>query len=311
MSLSRIAIVSSVFVASLVVFPGCKAVDTSEGDSLGTSEDLLVTDSEGEDEQEQSEESAEDSTTGASTEAEVDQGPDPSGAADLDAQMAKVRENPGRFFTPAGCITTTIEKTATSRIATHVFQGCVGPQGQRKYTGTVKATWTSPGIGKLQVVREAKAFVIERIADGVVLTVDRTATVSFAKTGAVYTKTRNVQMTGTTSTGKNVARTANWNISYDSASRCVTRDGSSTSTHEGRELTRTVTGLKRCGIGALGCPEAGVLSVNRKKGVGDAEKEITLTLEFTGGRGYTVSGSGNAGRKVSRIMNWCRVPAAK
>jgi hypothetical protein len=309
MSLSRIAIVSSVLVAALVAFPGCKKLDTSDGESLGTSEDLLVTDSEGDDEQEQSEESAEDSTTGASTEAEAEQGPEPSASADLDAQMVKVRENPGRFFTPAGCITTTIEKTATARIATHVFQGCLGPEGKRKYTGTVVATWTAPGAGKLQVVREAKGFKIERIDDGVVLTVDRTVTVSFAKAGTVYSKVRSVQMTGTTSTGKNVSRTASWNVSFDSSTRCLTRDGSSTATHEGRELTRTVTGYKRCGIGTLGCPQSGVLTINRKKGVGDAEKDLTLTVEFTGGRGYAVTGS--AGRKVSRNMNWCRIAAEK
>lgn len=308
MSLSRIAIISSVLVTALVAFPGCKKLDTSDGDSLGTSEDLLVTDSEGDDEQEQSEESAEESTTGASNEVEADQGPDPA-ASDLDAQMVKVRDNPGKFFTPAGCITTTIEKTATSRIATHVFNACVGPEGKRKYTGTVVATWTAPAAGKLQVVREAKGFKIERIDDGVVLTVDRNVTVSFTKSGTVYSKVRSVQMTGTTSNGKNISRTANWNMTYDASTRCVTRDGSSVATHEGRELTRTVTGYKRCGIGQLGCPQSGVLTINRKKGVGDAATDLTLRVEFTGGRGYTVTGTN--GKKANRNMNWCRITAEK
>ena len=52
-----------------------------------------------------------------------------------------------------------------------------------------------------------------------------------------------------------------------------------------------------------------MLTINRKKGVGDAEKDLTLTVEFTGGRGYTVTGA--AGRKVSRNMNWCRIAAEK
>jgi hypothetical protein len=309
MSLSRIAIVSSVLLTALVAFPGCKKLETSDGDSLGTSEDLLVTDSEADDEQEQSEEVTDDATSGASTEAEAEQGVDPAASADLDAQMTKVKDNPGRFFQPAGCITTTIEKTATARIATHVFNGCTGPQGKRKYTGTVKATWTSPGAGQLQVVREAKGFQIERIDDGVVLTVDRTVTVAFKKTGSVYTKARNVQMSGTTSNGKNVTRTASWNVSFDAQTRCITRDGSSTATHEGRELTRTVTGYKRCGVGFLGCPESGTLTVNRKKGVGDAAQDLTVTLEFTGAGGYTVTGAN--GRTVNRTMRWCRVAAAK
>ena len=307
MSLSRIAIVASVLATALVAFPACKVADTSEGDLLGTSEDLLISDSEGDDEEEQSEEGSDDSTTGASTESEADQGPDPS--TDLDTQMLKIRENPGKLFTPAGCITTTIEKTATSRIATHVFNGCVGPGGKRKYTGTVVATWTSPGANQLQVVRQASGFKIERLADGVVLTVDRTATVNFAKNGSLYTKTRNVTMSGTNSNGKNVSRVANWNLTYDPSTRCLTRDGSATATHEGRELTRTVSGYKRCGIGVLGCPQSGTLTVSRKKGVGDAEKDITITVEFTGGRSYTVTGSG--GKKVNRTMNFCRVAAEK
>jgi len=309
MSLSRVALVASVLVSALVVFPGCRKLDTSDGESIGTSEDLLVADSEGDDDQEQTEETLEEVTTGASNEAEAEQGVDPSVGADLDAQMVKIRTNPGRFFTPAGCIETTIEKTATSRIATHVLTGCVGPQGKRKYTGTVKATWTAPSAGQLQVVREANGLQIERIDDGVVLTVNRTATVVFQKSGTVFTKTRNVTMSGTTSNGKNVTRTASWNLAYDTSTRCLTRDGSSTSTHEGRELTRTLTGYKRCGIGWYGCPQSGTLTVNRKKGVGDAEKDLTITIEFTGGRSYTVTGG--SGRQAKRAMNLCREAAEK
>lgn len=309
MSLSRVAIVASVFAAALVVFPGCRKLDSSEGESIGTSEDLLIADSEGDDDQEQTEETLEEVTTGASTEAEVEQGLDPAVGSDLDAQMVKIKTNPGRFFTPAGCITTTITKTETSRIATHVLAGCVGPQGKRKYTGTVTATWTAPAPGQLAVVREARGLQIERIDDGVVLTVDRTANVTFQKSGTVFSKTRNVTMTGTTSNGKNVTRTANWNLAYDTSTRCLTRDGSSTSTHEGRELTRTVAGYKRCGVGWFGCPQSGTLTVNRKKGVGDAEKDLAISIEFTGDRGYTVTG-GN-GRQAKRVMSFCRAAAEK
>jgi hypothetical protein len=106
-----------------------------------------------------------------------------------------------------------------------------------------------------------------------------------------------------------VSRTANWTVAYDAAAKCVTRDGSSVVTHEGRELTRTVSGYKRCGIGALGCPQSGTLTITRTKGQGDAERDITLTVEFTGGRGYTVTRPN--GVKKNRQMLWCRAVGDK
>jgi hypothetical protein len=310
MSLSRIALLSSVFVVSLAVFPGCKKDETSSGESFGTSEDLLVADSEEDDETEQADDAAEDATDGTASDADADQGPDPAEASgNLDAHLTKVRDNPGKNFTPAGCITTTVELGGGARVATHVFNGCTGPGGKNKFTGTLKATWTSPAAGKLQVVREAKGFKIERIDDGVVRTVDRTVTVTFSKTGSTFTKTRKVQMTGSSSTGKSVSRVAEWNVSYDAGTKCVTRDGSGTVTHEGREFTRSVTGYKRCGVGTLGCPQSGTLTISRKKGQGEAEKDISLTVEFTGGRGYTVTRPN--GVKKSRQMLWCRAVGEK
>ena len=47
-------------------------------------------------------------------------------------QMDKIRTNPGLWFKPAGCITTTI----TGNSASSVFNDCTGPLGLHHYTGT-------------------------------------------------------------------------------------------------------------------------------------------------------------------------------
>lgn len=302
----RSTLLTALALAPLAAFAttGCAATTTSTGDSLGSSQDLLVADSESDDEDQQSEDAADDALSGASADADLEEGPNPS-TDTPDAIAEKVRTNPGKFFQPAGCITTTVDNSSGSRVATHVFNACIGPQGKHRFTGTVVATWSKPGDGKLQVVREAKGFQIERIADGVIRTVDRTVTVVFQKNGDVYSKNRVVKMSGTSSTGKSFSRDANWNISFDASTKCVTRSGTATTIFEGRELTRTLDNVKRCGGGPLGCPDSGSITIERKKGQGDAATDITLVIEFNGGRDITVTGA--AGLKKKRSMNWCRM----
>lgn len=302
----RIALFTTLALSSLVAVAGCASTTTSTGDSLGSSQDLLVSDSESDDEDAQSEDAADDALGGAADDADLEAGPNPSSDTP-DAIVEKVRTNPGKFFQPAGCITTTVDKSNEQKVATHVFNGCTGPQGKHKFTGTVVATWSKPADGKIQVVREAKGFQIERIADGVIRTVDRTVTVVFEKNGDVYSKNRVVKMSGTSSTGKSFSRDANWNVSFDPSTKCVTRSGSATTVFEGRELTRTLDSVKRCGVGPLGCPDSGSITIQRKKGQGDAATDITLVITFNGGRDITVSG--DAGLKKTRRMNWCRAKA--
>lgn len=304
----RTALLTALALAPLsaLAVTGCAATSTSSGETLGASQDLLVSDSESDDEDQQSEDAADDAMSGAAAEADLEEGPNP--ATDSpDAIAEKVRTNPGRFFQPAGCITTTVDNGSGTRVATHVLNGCIGPQGKHKFTGTIVATWSKPSEGKLQVVREAKGFQIERISDGVTRTVDRTVTVVFEKNGDVYSKNRVVKMSGTSSTGKSFSRDANWNVSFDASTKCVTRSGTATTVFEGRELTRTLDDVKRCGVGPLGCPDSGSITIERKKGQGGNASDVTLTITFNGGRDITVSGA--AGLKKKRTMNWCRVKA--
>ena len=306
MSLRNTLLTALALAPLAIAAPGCAAASTESGESLGTSQDLLVSDSESDDDDGQSEDAADDALSGAVAEADLEEGPNP--ATDTpDAIAERIRTNPGRFFQPAGCITTTVDNSSGTRVATHVLDGCTGPQGRHEFTGTIVATWSKPGDGKLQVVRESKGLQIKRLSDGVVRTVDRTVTVTFEKTGQVYSKNRVVRMSGTSSTGKSFAREANWDVSFDASTKCVTRSGTAKTTFESRELTRTLDSVKRCGVGPLGCPDSGTITIQRKKGQGDAATDISLTIEFNGGRDITVSGS--AGLRKKLRMNLCRTKA--
>lgn len=303
----RIALLASLSLATGALFvTGCASNASSSGDSLGTSADLLVSDSETDEEDAQSEDATDDALGGADGEADLEQGPDPQ-ALSPDAVLEKVRKNPGKFFSPAGCMTTTVDTSSGAKVATHVLNACIGPQGKHKFTGTIVATWSKPGEGQLQVVREAKGLRIERISDGVIRTVDRTVTVTFERSAGLFNKHRVVKASGSSSTGKSFSRDADWTVSFDPSTKCVTRSGAATTVFEGRQLTRTLENVKRCGIGPLGCPESGKITVQRQKGQGEAAQDITLVIEFSGNGSYTVTGPN--GENKNRKALFCRAKA--
>jgi hypothetical protein len=183
-----------------------------------------------------------------------------------------LKTNPGKFFKPAGCITTTVEGLT----ATHVFDNCTGPYGLATFNGTITSTWTkSPG--KLQVVHSATDFKINGS------TISGSATVSWSKNGTVYTKTRKASWTGKTGKGKDISRVVDYSATYDAGTKCVTRDGTATTTIGGRGLESSIQGYKRCGIGALGCPEGGKITLTAVK------SGASLTIEFQGGRDVVVT----------------------
>lgn len=49
-----------------------------------------------------------------------------------------------------------------------------------------------------------------------------------------------------------------------------------------RELSLSVAGYKRCGIGSLGCPQSGEIVLERTK----AATSASVTLDFLGGRDF-------------------------
>lgn len=191
-------------------------------------------------------------------------------AAPVDSAMTaedfaeKARLNPGVFFKPAGCIVS----TRAANVVTHVFTDCTGPYGLRSLNGTVTSTWTKLATGP-QVVHATKGFKI----DGA--TIDHTVTIQYSRAGGVITRTRKGNLTGTTAKGNAIKHSADYVVTFDTGSRCITRNGSSASSIGAREWSRSIKGYERCGIGLGGCPNSGAVTLDSPK--------RDVSLSFPGG----------------------------
>lgn len=282
MKLANVGLVSTMALLGVVAI-GCAAkAEGEEESSLGTNESLLVADNE---EAEQVEEDSEAGLDEPLSGAEQADPGSPADATDEAAFMEKVKTNPGRWFKPAGCITTTI----AGNVATHVFKDCTGPYGLASFNGTVTSTYVR-GSGSLTITHEASGFAINGA------TVSGKRVVVYSKSGTVITKKRTGSWSGTTKRGKAFSHDADFTVTWDPAAKCVTRDGSASTTVGAREFSRTIDGYKRCGIGNLGCPESGKIVLSRTKG----DQTASVTIEFLGGRQYTVTGSG--GRTAKGVL---------
>lgn len=286
MKVSNVALVSMMAVFGLVAV-GCAAKATGTGDegTLGSSESLLVEDdSEVADAEESIESGIEEPLSGADP---SDPGA-PAEAADDADLLAQVKTNPGKWFKPAGCITTTL----AGNVATHVFAGCSGPYGLVDFTGTVTSTYVR-AAGTLTITHEATGFSVNGA------TVSGKRVVAYTRSGSVITKHRTGMWSGTTKSGKAFSHEADFTSTWDSATKCVTRDGSAETSIASRELSRSISGFKRCGIGRLGCPESGTIVLERTRGANTA----SVTLQFLGGRDYTVTGPGGGTFSRKLICN--------
>jgi hypothetical protein len=288
MKLANVALVSTMVVFGLVA-AGCASKADGAGDdegTLGTLESQLVEDNnEVDDEEETMDAGVDEPLSGADLS-------DPGSPADStdDADLAmKIRTNPGKFFQPAGCLTTVL----TGNVAKHTFVNCTGPAGLVNFNGTITSTYVR-AIGSLTITHEATGFTVNGAS------ISGKRVVVYTRSGTVITKHRTGAWSGTTKKGKTFSHDADFTATWNSATKCVTRDGSAQTKVADREFSRTITGFKRCGIGSFGCPQSGTIVLQRTKG----ESTASLTIEFTGGRGVTITSSG--GRSVTRQL-LCRV----
>jgi len=277
-------VLSTMVVLGGLVAAGCaaKTNGASSDGALGTDEAQLVDDnSEAQDQDDSMESGVEEPLSGSDP---ADPG-SPAQGADGAAVAGNVKTNLGKWFKPAGCITTTL----AGNVATHVFKGCTGPYGFVNFDGTVTTTYELAN-GALTITFEATGFK----ANGAEISGKRV--VVYTKTGGVVTKHRTGNWTGTTKNGKAFSHTADFTATWDPAAKCVTRDGSAQTMIAARELSLTIAGYKRCGIGSLGCPQSGEIVLERTKGGTSA----SVTIDFLGGREFTVTGP--KGNKVTRQL---------
>jgi|CXWL01.1.fsa_nt_gi hypothetical protein len=286
MKLANTALVTLASLALVgIMGTGCAlknaAAGASDGD-LGTSESELVADDQESDDTDQSiETGVDDPLSGA---APADPGTPADGASDADL-LAKVKENAGRFFQPAGCITTTI----AGHVATHVFKDCTGPDGLKTFNGTIVSTWVR-GNASLTVTHESTNFQINGAS------ISGKRVVVYTKSGSLVTKTRTGDWSGTTASGKPITHMANFVTTYDAATKCITRDGSASTSVGRRQHERSIAGYKRCGIGRLGCPQSGEIVLTRTRAAGSA----SVAIDFLGGADARVTLP--SGRTFSRKL---------
>jgi hypothetical protein len=192
--------------------------------------------------------------------------------------------NPGTYFKPAGCL----QSTRAANVVTHVFDDCTGPYGRVHMTGTVTSTWTKVASG-VQVVHAAQGFHV----NGAII--DHTVTITYAVQNGVYTWRRLGTTSGATAGGLPISHSADYTTTWEPQSRCVTRDGRSQTTLESREFSRRIDGYERCGVGLLGCPNAGTYTLDRAR--------LHLELHFGGGRSYDLVVNGHT--LTDRSIAWC------
>lgn len=281
MKLANVALVSTMVVLGLVA-AGCASKSEGNGEALGTSESLLVEDgTEADDADESMESGVEEPLSGADP---TDPGT-PADAADDATLLGKIKTNPGKFFQPAGCITTTL----VANVATHVFKDCSGPYGLVNFNGTVTSTYVRTD-GTLTITHEANGFK----TNGAAITGKRI--VAYSKSGSVVSKHRTGSWSGTTKNGKAFTHETDFTMTWDGAAKCITRDGTAQTTIATRTVSHSIEGFKRCGIGNLGCPESGKITLARTRG----DRTASVSIEFLGGRDYTLTGPN--GRTVTRQL---------
>ncbi len=260
---------------------GCGAHPTGPGDALETQSASLVSDNEQTVEAEQDLElTVEQPLSGSASEsASVDTTSDASAAG---AAIA----NAGLYFQPSGCL----KSTRVANVITHVFDDCTGPHGRAHISGTVTSTWTAIANG-VQVVHAADDF---RVNGAVV---DHHATLSYSYEDGTYKLQRVATTSGVTAQGAPIEHEAAYTTTWQPQGLCATRNGSSQTTIDGREFSRTIDGYERCGVGLLGCPKAGTFTLERPN------LEVAIQFREAGLYDLTVNGRTYANRRIA----WCVV----
>ena len=273
MKLSNVALLSSLALLG-VAMVGCgSSQDGSGSEAVDSSSSQLVSDAtETESADDDAESGVEEPLSGAAT---TDPGT-PALAADAASVIAKVKANIGKWFLPAGCLAT----TWADNVATHNFSDCTGPYGMTHFTGTVTTTYAVDGSGTLTITHAADGFKMNGAS------ISGSRTVTYTASAGIITKHRTGSWSGTTKKGNAFTHEADFTATWDPSTMCVTRDGTADSTLATRDVSWTIAGYKRCGLGDLGCPESGSILLERTKG----EKSTGVTVDFLGGPDYTITG---------------------
>lgn len=274
MKLSNIALVTALF-AFTAVAAGCKNDDDSDnGANLDTNEQQLVEDdTDSADTDDTMENGVDNPLSGADP---SDPGTPATGASDEEV-LGKVTANASKHF---GALGKCIESTRDGNKVHHVFKACRAPWSLKTFDGSVDSTYVRDG-NKLTITHVFDGF----LANGA--TLKGTRVIAYTWENGVISKLRTGNFAGTTKKGKEISHTANFSATYDSNAKCVTREGSAQTTLGNRNFERVITDYKRCGIGALGCPDSGKITLSKTNDVKGVD--VSVSVEFLGGTSMRIT----------------------
>lgn len=188
-------------------------------------------------------------------------------------------------FKPAGCATA----TQMGNTVTYVLTNCTGPYGLVKVSGTLVAVYTRAAGGGVNVVITGTGV---KANDA---TVDINSTVVATQANGVKKADVTVNGNGTGPRGAPITRKGTYVVTFDTATECITVDGTWT-TGTGRLTASTVVaGYKRC---KGSCPAAGGTITHTAAN----NSVVTLTYDGSAAAKWATSG-GRSGTVNLRCGN--------
>jgi hypothetical protein len=198
-------------------------------------------------------------------------------ATDIDSQVfaaidvtdptaAAIEATSSPVTSPPACVTRS-QLSATEIEFT--FNGCTGPFGLVALTGSETATFSEGAGGALHIELASDGL----MANGLPIVHAASADVTFD--GALRHVDWHGGWTHTTVAGRAVAQTNDFTLAIDTASSCVTIDGTSDTTVDARGVNLSFSSLKLCGFATGACPSGSVaITGENRPGV--------LTLSYDG-----------------------------
>lgn len=190
------------------------------------------------------------------------------------ATAAAAPEWRASYFKPAGCVSA----DRVGNVVTYTFNACTGPFGLVAINGKIIATYSAGAGGGLDVSTTSQGLTVAGEA------ATQTGSGHLAWAGTSRTFNWKGEWKGTTPKGYPIDHHGEHNVSWDTATECVERDGSGSTTVSApggdRTHSHTLSGYKRC---AGYCPQSGTLVLTGAKG-------LSMTLKFLGAASLEVTG---------------------
>ena len=139
-------------------------------------------------------------------------------------------------FTPSGCVAATQEGAKV----TYVLTNCTGRYGLVTVSGTVIANYSRAANGGVQVLITSSALKANKA------TFDVNATVVATQSGTTKSAAVTTKANGTGPRGVALTRDGSYTVSFDTASECITVNGSWQTGVGARSSTTTVANYQKC-----------------------------------------------------------------